>query len=60
MIICDPDCPDRLPGCADHCEKYKEKRKDYEKRMKYLKDAAFNPYCRHKRHRDIVRDAKGE
>lgn len=27
MIICAPECPDRFPGCSDHCEKYKEKKK---------------------------------
>ena len=58
MIICEPECANRFPGCSDSCEKYKEKRLDYEKRMRYLRDTLFDPYCRHKRHRDIVRDAK--
>ena len=60
MIICDPQCPNRFPGCADHCEAYRERRADYDRMIKHLKDATFNPYCRHKRHRDIVRDAKRE
>ena len=33
FIKCCKDCkpPQRYPGCGDHCEKYKQEKKEYEK-----------------------------
>lgn len=29
-------CPDRYPGCHDHCDKYKREKAEYEKRKAEL------------------------
>lgn len=30
---CTKDCPERYPGCHDHCDKYKTARAKYDERM---------------------------
>lgn len=34
---CVPDCPNRKPGCHDHCETYLENKKAYEEYKHYVK-----------------------
>ena len=31
MTICPKECPDRHPGCHDHCERYAENKAAYQK-----------------------------
>ena len=31
MTICPKECPDRHPGCHDHCERYAENKTAYQK-----------------------------
>ena len=34
MFDCLPDCPERKPGCSDHCERYKKRRAAFDKRKR--------------------------
>ena len=36
MFTCSRDCPERKPGCHDHCDKYKRERAAYDKRKAEL------------------------
>lgn len=60
MITCCHDCPDRHLACHDTCKKYKAERKEYDAKMAELKEATFNPYCRNKNHRQIIREASAK
>ena len=33
MTICPKECPDRHPGCHDHCERYAENKAAYQKNV---------------------------
>lgn len=32
--MCPPDCPERVPGCHDHCERFKERKLARDKRKR--------------------------
>ena len=33
IFTCEPDCPERKPGCQDHCEKYIREKAEHDKRV---------------------------
>ena len=58
MTICPKECPDRHPGCHDHCERYAENKTAYQKMKQEYDGSVRNPYCRRWTHRAIVRSFK--
>ena len=58
MTICPKECPDRHPGCHDHCERYAENKEAYQKMKQEYDGSVRNPYCRSGTHRAIVRSVK--
>ena len=58
MTICPKECPDRHPGCHDHCERYAENKEAYQKMKQEYDGSVRNPYCRRWTHRAIVRSFK--
>lgn len=42
---CTPDCPERVPGCHDHCKRYMEARAKYDARKaEYEPDSETKAY----------------
>lgn len=37
LDCCEPDCPNRTPGCHGKCERYKNAKEAYEKRKAELR-----------------------
>lgn len=58
MTICPKECPDRHPGCHDHCERYAENKTAYQKMKQEYDGSVRNPYCRRWTYRAIVRSFK--
>lgn len=45
IFTCGSDCPNRKPGCHDHCEKYQKERAEYNRRKEELnKDREVRRY----------------
>lgn len=58
LLRCPKECPDRHPGCHDHCERYAENKEAYQKMKQEYDGSVRNPYCRRWTHRAIVRSFK--
>jgi hypothetical protein len=50
------NCPEKYPGCHDHCDKYKEWKERYQAQQKHLADNKYRMCIPRSHARDSIQD----